>query len=273
MQLDFITVVFDEEVSLLPWQAKSICRHVDPLMINKIVLVDNGSQQCSIDPAWYGKLFDKVEVITHKDLKLKAFQSLDGWRTQQLCKILASARSTVNWSVVLDAKTLFAKTFNEAELFIDARPCVGITPISKHWNDSKIFLEEFFNIKIEHVLGPGGVPFFFHNETIRTLIKSINEFNNWFQQNLYEQVPPHRTLVTEFMLYSAFLLKTYKSFDQLYKKEQKLISFNVADFEVEKFEQIFTAEAHTISVAEKTKKFLTNDQLVRWETFLNDKYN
>jgi hypothetical protein len=95
MQLDFITVVFDEEVSLLPWQAKSICRYVDPSMINKIILVDNGSQQCAIDPAWYGKLCDKVEVITHKDLKLKVFQSLDGWRTQQLCKILASARSTL----------------------------------------------------------------------------------------------------------------------------------------------------------------------------------
>jgi len=273
MQLDFITVVFDAEVSLLPWQAKSISRYVDPSMINKIILIDNGSQRCAIDPAWYGKLCDKVEVITHKDLKLKVFQHLDGWRTQQLCKILASARSTVDWSVVLDAKTFFAKTFDKTELFIDNRPCIGVVPISKQWNDSKIFLEDFFDIKLEHMLGPGGVPFFFHNETIRTLIKSIDDFNNWFQQNLYEQISPHRTLVTEFMLYSAFVLKKYESFDLLYKKEKKLMVFNVADFEVEKFEQIFETKAHTISIAEKTKKFLTKNQLEKWERFLNDKYN
>lgn len=273
MKVDLITVVFDEEVSLLPWQAKSISGYVDPLMINKIVLIDNGSQQCAIDLAWYGKLRDRVEVLTHKDLKLETFPHLDGWRTQQLCKILASARSTVDWSVILDAKTFFAKPFNKTELFINDRPCVGVTPISKHWNDSKIFLEKFFNIEIEYMIGPGGVPFFFHNETIRTLIRSIDKFNNWFQHNLYEPVPPHRTLVTEFMLYSAFVLKTHKSFDQLYQKENRLRPFNVADFEIEKFEKIFTTEANTISIAEKTKKFLSNDQLVRWETFLNDKYN
>ena len=273
MLVDIITVVFDQEVYLLEWQAKSIQKFLDPDEINEIILVDNGSQKCEPDLDWYGALKNKVRIINHSHLGLKVMPHLDGWRTQQLCKILAAARSKCEYSLILDAKTLFAKDIRIHNFFYNNRPAVGTIPTSDHWKDSKEYLEKYFAIEIKDVIGPGGVPYFFHTETINEMIKHIQDFNTWFQDNLYEQTYPHRTKVTEFMLYSAFVLHKHGQYDSLYSTKKTISPFNVADWEAEKFENIFTTDAHTISVAEKTKNFLTQEQLSRWEAFLNDKYN
>lgn len=270
--MDFITVVYDAEVHLLEWQAKSICKYVDPKIVNKLIVVDNGSQNCIIDRKWYGVFEKKLEVITHKDLQLQVLQHLDGWRTQQLCKLLASARSKTDWSVILDAKTFFARPFDIGTVLDNGKPCVGQLPVVDFWRDSKLFLEKLYDIQLEKIVGPGGVPFFFHNETVREMIASIENFNDWFQEKLYEQTPPHRTLVTEFMLYSAFVLKKIK-FNALYHEDRRIVAFNVSDWEADKFEKIFSIDAHTISVAEKTKRLLSDKQLKRWESFLNEKYS
>ena len=272
MLMDFITVVYDAEVHLLEWQAKSICKYVDPKIVNKLIVVDNGSQNCIVDRKWYGVFENKLEVITHKDLQLQVLQHLDGWRTQQLCKLLAAARSKTDWSIILDAKTFFAKTFDTETLFDNGKPCVGQIDVGDWWRDSKIFLEELYGIQLEKMIGPSGVPFFFHTKTVGEMIASIDDFNSWFQQKLYEQLPPHRTLVTEFMLYSAFIFK-HKKFNTLYSEENRLKPFNVSDWEADKFEKIFSMDAHTISVAEKTKRLLSDEQLKRWESFLNEKYS
>ena len=271
--MDFITVVYDAEVHLLEWQAKSICKYVDPTVVNKIIIVDNGSQNCIIDRKWYGVFENKLEVITHKDLQLQVLQHLDGWRTQQLCKLLASARSKTDWSIILDAKTFFARPFDIGTVLDNGKPCVGQLSIVDFWRDSKLFLEELYDIQLEKMIGPGGVPFFFHNETVREMIASIENFNNWFQEKLYESIPPHRTLVTEFMLYSAYVFKKFGSYDKLYSSKSTIRPFNISDWEAKKFENIFSADAHTISVAEKTKRFLSNEQLNRWKSFINEKYN
>jgi hypothetical protein len=273
MLVDIITVVFDEEVYLLEWQAKSINKFLDPKEVNEIIVVDNGSQNCAPPLEWYGRFADKVKILTHKHLDLKVMPHLDGWRTQQICKILSAAQSRCEYSMILDAKTFFAKDIHLHDFFYDRRPAVGTVPVSAHWNDARKYLEDYFNVEINDVIGPGGVPFFFHNETIRQMIDTIDDFNTWFQQNLYEQYPPHRLLVTEFMLYCAFVLQRYGKYDSLYAERKTLRPFNVADWEPEKFEKLFTTDSDTISIAEKTKSLLDQGQLSRWEAFLNEKYN
>ena len=279
MKLDFITVVYDREIDLLQWQAKSFSKYIDPEIINRIIVVDNGSQTCSKDikKTWYGDLKEKVKIINHKDLDLMVFEWLDGWRTQQICKILAATQSTTEWSLILDAKTFFAKTLNINELFDKDRPCVGYVGVSEHWTDSKKYLEDFYKIKIPFVLGPGGVPFFFHTETVKALVNEIPNFNNWFQELLYERTPPHRLLITEFMLYSAFVLKKFNAFEKLYSDEKKITTFNISAWELlddfDKFEQIFYANSHAISIDGRAKKLLNKEQLQKWEKFLHDKYN
>ena len=273
MLVDLVTVVYDPEVYLLEWQAKSIIKYLDIKEINEIIIVDNGSQPCKLQVGWYGKFKNKVKILSHKDLGLEVMPHLDGWRTQQLCKVLAASQSHCDYSMILDAKTFFSKEIFLSNFFDGHRPCVGTVPVSTYWKDSKDYLEDYFDVEIKDVIGPGGVPFFFHNETVRQMIDHIKDFNTWFQQNLYEQKSPHRTLVTEFMLYSAFVLHRYGKYDALYSARKTLLPFNVADWEADKFEKIFTTNCHTISVAEKTKSRLDKEQLSRWEIFLHDKFD
>lgn len=273
MVVDLVTVVFDEEVYLLEWQAKSINKYMQVEDVNEIIIVDNGSQACKPNFEWYGDFRQKVKIITHNDLGLKIMPHLDGWRSQQICKILASSQSLCDYSMILDAKTLFSKNIQISKIFYKNKPGVGTVPVSEHWKDSKEYLEDYFDVKILEMIGPGGVPFFFHNETIRQMIRKIEDFNNWFQRNLYEQTPPHRTMVTEFMLYCAFVLHQHGKYDALYSPINTISPFNVADWEADKFEKIFTVDSHTISIAEKTKSLLDSNQLSRWEAFLNEKFN
>lgn len=275
MRFDIITVVYDQEIYLLEWQAKSIAKYVPSEAISNIFIVDNGSQTCheKISLDWYGVNQHKVVFLNHGMIGFKPYDHLDGWRTQQLCKLLSASRSQQEWTCILDAKTFFCKIFEPKDIFDRGRPRVGSIEISHFWNDAKLFVEDFFNINLPGLIGPGGVPFFIHSQTVRDMISSIPNFNNWFQDLLYEQHPPHRLLITEFILYSAYVVKKFGSYDKLYSAENNICPFNVSDWEADKFERIFSADAHTISVAEKTKRFLTTEQLKRWELFLYEKYN
>lgn len=279
MLIDFVTVVYDDEVYLLEWQAKSLRKFIEQDNINKIIIVDNGSQQCDkvIKLDWYGHLKDKVKIINHQHLNLETYTYLDGWRTQQLCKLLASSQSKTEWCCVLDAKTFFSKKINFQILFTNNKPCVGTVPVSIWWSDSKKFLETFYHINLNKIIGPGGVPFFFHTETVKQLVNSIPKFNNWFQDLLYETTPPHRLLITEFMLYSAFVIKKYGTFDILYNKESRLQAFNLAEWQlkadINEFYKIFNGKHDTISIAEKSKKYLDNKKIKEWNNFLNEQYN
>ena len=200
--LDFVTVVFDDEVALLKWQAKSFQKFVDKQDIGTIYIVDNGSQNCNINLDWYGNYQDKVKILTHKDLGVEMQPHIDGWRTQQLCKLLASAMSDKTWAVTLDAKTYFTKKF---DVIRDGKPGVGTTESKIHSSDAVKYLEEYYNIDLTQMIGPGGVPFFFHVETLKEMIASIDDFATWFQSKVIEPNPPHRTFVTEFLLYSAYV--------------------------------------------------------------------
>ena len=51
--LDFVTVVFDDEVALLQWQAKSFQKFIDKQDIGTIYIVDNGSQNCNINTIFH----------------------------------------------------------------------------------------------------------------------------------------------------------------------------------------------------------------------------
>tara|TARA_B100000900_G_scaffold416240_1_gene450455 strand:+ start:1616 stop:2410 length:795 start_codon:yes stop_codon:yes gene_type:complete len=263
--LDFVTVVFDDEVALLRWQAKSFQKFVDQQEIGTIYIVDNGSQNCNINLDWYGNLQSKVQILTHKDLKVQMQPHIDGWRTQQLCKLLASAMSDKTWAVTLDAKTYFTKKF---DIIRDGKPGVGTTDSNIHSSDAVRYLEDYYNIDLTQMIGPGGVPFFFHVETLKEMIASIDNFATWFQSKVLEPNPPHRTFVTEFLLYSAYVKNTI-GYDKLYGAKV-LHPFNIADGEEHMFEEMLVSDSHTKSIHERAIKKLNKEQLNRWETFLND---
>ena len=279
MKIDIVTVVYDDETYLLEWQGKSISKYFDSNYINEIIVVDNGSQKCAekINPEWYSQNKNKLKILNHQDINLTIQPRLDGWRTQQLCKILASAQSKVDWSIVLDAKTLFARNIDMNAWFVNNQPQTGWKTSEGLSEDVINFLTDYFQINFTTQLNPGGIPFFFHTSTLRNMIAFIPNFNTWFQDHVCESVEPYRTFVLEFALYSAYLLKIKNGFESLYGRKKQITPFNLSDWQIknnpEKFAEILLPIYDTISIKEDAKKHLSEAQKTQWNKFLHDKYN
>jgi hypothetical protein len=272
--LDFITVVFRDELPLLEIQARSFDQYLNPKDVDQIVVVvnDDDSVADSIDPAWWGKYSNYVSVKLRSEYKFTPGNS--GWDDQQLLKLLCAAQSQTKWSIVFDAKTWLIKPLDtqESALFdTQGRPNVGRMHLSPHFEPARQFVENYYGISIDQVLGPSGVPYVFHSEDVREMIAGIPDFITFFQQ---AQINP--TLVTEFVLYAGFILKKYSCLDAIYNVDRIYICVaNLADWQVDKFDTFTQAinQHHTItaSIHRRAYKHLTQEQLSTWVLFLESR--
>lgn len=270
--IDLITVVFQDELPLLRIQARSIAEYVTSNDLNSIIVVVNDSADVAdlVDTSWWEQYQDRVKII------VRSFESrTTGWESQQLCKLLAAADSECKWSVVLDAKTWFVRKLDLSTIIIDDKPTVGFGRVSKLGiADSAIeFVKNLYNINdMAIVLGPGGVPFFFHTETVKNLTSTVDNFPDWFQTNVRY---PH--LITEFLLYAAYIKSVYGSLDVLYDIESipSFIALNIADYEATDFDKRFAfmqdPKVLTASLHRKAYSQITPVQLEQWQQFLIDR--
>lgn len=185
---------------------------------------------------------------------------------------MAAAESTAEWSIVLDAKTWFIKPVKLQDFF-DEHGCArtGYVPTMQVFDSSREFVEQLYNVKLERVIGPGGVPFIFHTDTARNLVESIDNFIEFFQVHVR-----YPTLVTEFHLYSGFVLFQYGSYDELYSDQSGYSVVNVADWEANIFDQLFDhmktdKNLLTVSIHRRTYRDLTESQISGWIDFLVEK--
>lgn len=274
--LDLITVVYKTEIPLLEIQAKSIDIYFQNSQLNsiKIIINDDDDVVNLIDKSWWGKFSDKVNVIPISIFGYKV--RIKGWENQQLLKILGAGRSTAEWSVVLDAKTFFVKNVTPNLLIDDSgRVCANSLLPQSVFESAINFVEDFFQIKLEKIIGPGGVPFFFHTATVREMIlecekRSQQPFIEFFQQNVC-----YPNLITEFYLYSAFVKYKHGSFSQLYAEKQKWNCINVADWQLDKFDELFLNMQKfftlTVSIASKTWVKLPEEKQIAYLEFLKKK--
>jgi hypothetical protein len=211
--LDIVTVVFREELPILKLQAQSIelyCQHIGTQGIY-VIVNDDDSVADEIDPAWWGNLSSLVKIVPRSEFKCDWTDN--GWVSQQALKMLGSSLSNNTWSMVVDAKTLFVSSCTLTEL-VDSqqRIKIGSLDIYDVFKRSKEITDQLFGIDLPRQLGPGGVPFFFHNETIRELIEFVETkqpqpFAEWFQS---------QGMLTEFILYSGYVHFRDGSFNLLY---------------------------------------------------------
>lgn len=233
--IDVVSVVFREELSVLRLQARSVelyCQHIGIKNIYVIVNDDN-SVAANIDPAWWGTLSSLVEIIPRSTFGNAWVQN--GWVSQQVLKIYGAAQSANTWALILDAKSLLVKNIDLSDLMPQGQPMVGSLDVYPVFQRSQQIAENLFNIKLEKQLGPGGVPFLMHCETVRNMIAETQSltsknFAEWFQD---------QGMLTEFILYSAYLQHRYKSFETLYGKQSRLNNINVCHSEVEQFDKKF----------------------------------
>jgi hypothetical protein len=263
--IDIVTVVFDEELSALQSQAQSVARYCKNLSIGKIYVVVNDAEsvQQSVDTKWWKDLSSKV-VVLHRD-SLTVQLGGQGWVDQQILKLLSAAYSDNKWSLVLDAKTIFVQEFSDATLFDNHRACVGEIDIFPVFEPSRKIVESVFDIHFKKQLGPGGVPFVFHNSTVRGLIQYIEQrcnkkFTPWFLE---------KGSVTEFMLYSGYVQQQGVG-DQLYHTVNKIIPCNICHSEIGRFDAKLAEAAHsqTVSIHRNAWRQLTAEQQQRYKTFL-----
>lgn len=226
--IDIVTVVFQQELPVLKLQAQSIDLYCQDIGVQNIYVIvnDDPAIASQIDVNWWGSMSHQVKVV-HRDYFDCKFVE-NGWVSQQALKLLGAALCSNPWSMILDAKTIFARPVLLKELFDqENRLNVGTLQIYPVFEPSRKIINQLFNIDLQLQAGPGGVPFFFHVQSVREMIKDIEHrvggnFAEWFQA---------QGMLTEFMLYSGWLhyccgLESY------YNNRNKFLIINLCHNEV-----------------------------------------
>lgn len=266
--IDLATVVFRDELPVLKLQAQSVELYCQEIGIKNIYVVVNDTPDLvkEIDPAWWGTLADRVTVL-HRSVFSTEFVN-NGWVSQQILKILAASVSYNTWTMVLDAKTIFVSPI---EKLFDSkgRACVGtdldIFPV---FEKSKQIANDLYRVNLTRQIGPGGVPYLFHNDTVRNMIVDTanlthHSFPGWFQQ---------QGMLTEFILYSGYILYRYGSFSGLYADNNSLTVCNVCHSETgifdQKFKQMQQNGVSAVSVHRHAWSVLSDIQQKQYRDFL-----
>lgn len=267
--IDLITIVFKEEIDYLRTQAESVSLYV-PTVNNIYVIVNDDDIVCeSIDSAWWAQHQSKVQIIPYSKWGYTTW--VLGWENQQLLKLLAASEASSAWSMVLDAKTWFIQELDYTKQFDEqGRPNVGFQRTVPVFQSSREFVEQYYCVDMPLVLGPAGVPFMFHTETVNNMVNGFEDFINFFQTHVRY---PH--CITEFYLYSAYVLNKYGDYEALYNKTQYYGCCNVADFDVPQFDEhlnrMHDPQMLTVSIHRRAYPLLTPEQLEFWSTFLLSK--
>ena len=270
--IDIVVVVYKPEIDLLKIQAKSIEQYFPDSLLNQILVTvnDDAAVLNLIDVSWWGKYRNKVKLFHKYDFSTHADENT-GWESQQLYKILTSANSKCGTTCVLDAKTWFIKPVLAEHVFNEKNKInVALMPLFDRFKSSAAFLTKLFDIEFRHIIGPGGVPFFFRNDTLRDMINYINEpFDIFFCKNVK---CPHE--ITEFTLYSSFILAQNKFYD-IYSGKQTYNVINIAHFEVDQFDDLLKKMQHpsvlTVSIHLSLYTKISDQQFLNWSNFLVDK--
>lgn len=276
LPIDFITVVFDKEIDYLYTQAKSISLYIDSDSIGTIfVIVNDDDNVCKkINVEWWGENRHKVNIIPRT--RFGVCEVLHGWDSQQLYKLFGASLSANKWSICLDAKTWFVQKLDFDKIFDnDDRVNLHSHPTPLVFKPAEEFVENFYNIESKEVIGPGGVPFFFHTQTVNDLISDLENNHNTTLLEFFSKNVMHPIFLTEFVLYSGFVKYKYGSHDELYSQKQYYLITNIADFQKHDFDKIFVQMQNpnnlTASIHRSVYPYLTQKQLKTWVNFLHSK--
>lgn len=272
--IDIATVVMREELPMLRLQAESIARHAHGIGVRNIYIVVNDDDAVvqEIDAAWWGHMQGQVLVIPRTAFSAPWVE--DGWVSQQVWKILTAAMSYNLFTMVLDAKTILTKAIDPAWLFTpEGKLRSGADfPIYDVFQPSREITEQVFEIEMQHQAGPGGVPFFFHNDTVRFMIadvtfRTMTSFPKWFQD---------QGRVTEFMLYSGYVQKRYGSLESIYAdRAPEMDPINLCHSDSQTFDEFMTdaerRDGVSIGIHRRRWATMTEAERQRYRLFLIDR--
>ena len=271
--IDIITVVFKDELKILQAQAQSVARYCKQLDIGNIYVVVNDEDHITqlIDGSWWGELHDRV-IVTPRSVFSTQWHS-NGWLSQQALKLMTASISYNHYSMILDAKTIFVRELTLDKLFNpQGQLQIGQLDVFPVFEPCRKIVNQLWNIDLQKQAGPGGVPFFVRNNVVRAMIADVyaythQNFPTWFQR---------QGLVTEFMLYSGYIVKGAGSLDVLYSQRNNIGGIiNVCHSEVDawdrKFAEMSQPNTLTVSVHRGAWAELSAEQRQQYQMFLIDR--
>jgi hypothetical protein len=190
----------------------------------------------------------------------------NGWLSQQALKLMTATVSNNDWSMILDAKTVFVRPMLE----FDSSPAVGQLAIHPVFEPSRHIVNQLFGIELTQQLGPGGVPFIINTTEVRSMVTWIEEhtkqdFAEWFQA---------QGMLTEFVLYSGWIQYRYSGYAPLYNiSKSDIHPCNLCHSEVASFDHKFTLmqAANTVSIHRRAWAQLTSQQQTQYTDFLHSR--
>ena len=269
--IDLCTVVFRQELPVLRLQAQSISLYCRNLGIRNIYVVVNDDETLvnDIDPAWWGELAPLVLVVPRTAFSTPWTEN--GWLTQQLWKLLVPSMSYNTCTMVLDAKTIITRELQLDELInSEGKIVTGFLPIQPVFEPSRQIVNRTFGIDLETQIGPAGVPYIFHNNTVRMMIADTanlvqSNFPEWFQS---------QGRLTEFVLYSGYVQYRYQSLSKLYTEQNTALRpVNLCHSEIESADRKLNemTSATTVSIHRNAWCQLTQQQQQRYRNLLIDR--
>ena len=262
--IDLITVVYRPEMPFLELQAKSIETYFEQDFVNSIqVVVNDDDSVCDlINKAWWGKYQDRVNIVPYSLYNYKC--RVNGWENQQLCKLLAASQSQQTWAMILDAKTLFVKPCTPELMFTGDKVNSHPIEIFPQFIEAKESIQNIFGISFDEAVGPGGVPFMMHSDTVRDMIKYIETTAETTFTDFFQTKCRYPDLITEFYLYSGYVSYKYGNILELYSGQQNWHCANLADWQIDQFDDVYQTmrlfKTLTVSIQAQAWNILSQQQ-------------
>ena len=273
--IDLITVVHRPEMPFLELQAKSIETYFEQDFVNSIqVVVNDDDSVCDlINKAWWGKYQDRVNIVPYSLYNYEC--RVNGWENQQLCKLLAASQSQQIWTMILDAKTLFVKPCTPELMFTGDKGNSHPVDIFPQFIEAKESIQKIFGISFDETVGPGGVPFMMHPDTVRDMIKYIETTFETTFADFFQTKCRYPNLITEFYLYSGYVSYKYGNILELYSGQQNWNCENLADWEIDQFDDVYQTmrlfKTLTVSVQAQAWNILSQQQKLLYVRLLKFK--
>jgi hypothetical protein len=235
MKYTLVTVVFEDELPLLQLQAASLRKFIAASMVETIVLIANSHDARFVRRLrecvqWYGHLAPLVVILDLNDFP--RLPRTVGWFSQQLLKLLVARHVRTERYVVLDPKTHLIAPLTDAFLeHRDGRANMMDYPYTTH--TLRPYLERtlrYLHLDPDQYVQKfpfSAPPFIIYTDVANDLIKSISQASGrTFEEEFINQK------LTEFFLYSAWVVKKFGSIEKLYSYS-KLYSPTIWEHKVE----------------------------------------
>lgn len=215
--VDLVTVTFEDDARLAVLQVLSVDRLLDHENIGRYVIILNGQDNTAVETFLRAnvesrispELASKIEYVPASDLLPD--NDPQGWRGQQILKLVVATYLGAPYYLVLDAKNHFIHRTSVGDFFTETAIKTFRRPAPKV---QRALIKESFGLfgaadraaELFETAMPTITPYLMDTNVVREMMSALEStysgkpFGNLFEDEL--------SMATEFFLYWAYLLST-----------------------------------------------------------------